>query len=147
MQIPLDVRRQAIGRLVTPGTVFLYNSGTTNVFADVIRKQSGMLLAQFAEQTLFNALGITQYRWMRCPVDARVTFASGGLYLTPRDMNIRSANEDDRRLANLALRTDLNMEPTRLELIWVPFYAPSRLPRSCSGSGSRPESRTSLSSR
>jgi len=72
--------------ITTPGTAFLYNSGTTNVFADVIRKKSGLLLAAFAEQTLFNALGITQYRWMRCPGDDNVTFASGGLYLTPRDM-------------------------------------------------------------
>jgi hypothetical protein len=48
--------------------------------------------------------------------------------LTPRDMNVRSANEDDRRFANVALRGWLNLPPTRLELVWVPFYEPSRFP-------------------
>ncbi len=48
--------------------------------------------------------------------------------LTPTDMSIRSADEDDRRLANLALRTHLNLEPVRLEVVWVPFYAATRLP-------------------
>lgn len=54
--------------------------------------------------------------------------------LTPRDMNIRSANADDRRLANLALRLRLDVMPAgiegsaRVELVWVPFYAASRFP-------------------
>lgn len=48
--------------------------------------------------------------------------------LTPRDMRLRSPVEDDQRLANLALRAHLNVEPLRLELVWVPFFKPSHLP-------------------
>ena len=48
--------------------------------------------------------------------------------LTPRDMRVRSPNEDDARLANLALRGHLNLEPLRWEVVWVPFFAPSHFP-------------------
>ena len=48
--------------------------------------------------------------------------------VTPKDMSFRSANEDDRRIANLALRATLNMDAFRLETIWVPCYRMSRLP-------------------
>ena len=48
--------------------------------------------------------------------------------LTPRDMRVRSPNEDDARLANLALRGFLNLEPLRWEVVWVPFYKPSHFP-------------------
>jgi hypothetical protein len=48
--------------------------------------------------------------------------------LTPRNMNVRSANEDDRRVANMAVRGWLNLQPVRLELVWVPFFEPSRFP-------------------
>jgi hypothetical protein len=43
-------------------------------------------------------------------------------------MRVRSPNEDDMRLANLALRTHLNLEPIRFEGVWVPFFAPSHFP-------------------
>ena len=48
--------------------------------------------------------------------------------LTPRDMSFRSPVEDDTRSANLALRTNLYLGPTRTEVVWVPFYSPSRYP-------------------
>lgn len=48
--------------------------------------------------------------------------------VTPRDMNVRSANPDDRRLGNLAARAWLSVAPIRLEAIWVPFFAASRFP-------------------
>ncbi len=48
--------------------------------------------------------------------------------VTPKDMSFRSANEDDRRIANLALRATLNMEPVKLETVWVPLYRMTRLP-------------------
>lgn len=67
-----------------PGTVFHYNSGVTNVFADIIRRESGMTLLQFAEEFLFEPLGITDYDWQR--IRGVYYFASGGLSLRPRDM-------------------------------------------------------------
>jgi hypothetical protein len=48
--------------------------------------------------------------------------------LTPVDMRVRSPNEDDKRLGNLAVRLSAFFQPIRLEAIWVPFYAPSHLP-------------------
>jgi len=48
--------------------------------------------------------------------------------LTPYDMGRRSADEDDRRLANLALRTDLHLGTLRLEGVYVPLFKPSAFP-------------------
>ncbi len=48
--------------------------------------------------------------------------------LTPRDMRVKSPNEDDSRLANLALRSFVNLQPFRIELVWLPLYMESTLP-------------------
>jgi hypothetical protein len=48
--------------------------------------------------------------------------------LTPHDMGVRSPDEDDRRGANLALKTSINFNPLRWEFIYLPFYAPSHFP-------------------
>lgn len=69
-----------------PGTAFHYNSGTTNVLGDIVRKTSGLVLAEFAREHLFEPLGIADFDWLRCSIANHVTFASGGLYLRPRDM-------------------------------------------------------------
>ncbi|MDF1564830.1 MAG: hypothetical protein P1V51_17440 [Deltaproteobacteria bacterium] len=48
--------------------------------------------------------------------------------LSPKNMGMRSADPDDRRAAALALRTQLYLEPMKLELVWLPAYFPSRFP-------------------
>ena len=48
--------------------------------------------------------------------------------LTPMDMRVRSPLEDDMRLANLALRAHLNLDPFRWEVVWVPFFRASHFP-------------------
>jgi len=48
--------------------------------------------------------------------------------ITPKNMLVRSPDEDDRRLANFLVRTWYNMHPIRLELIWIPNYAASVIP-------------------
>jgi len=48
--------------------------------------------------------------------------------ITPRNMLIRSADEDDRRLANFLIRSYYNRQPFRFEAIWVPAYSPSYIP-------------------
>ncbi len=48
--------------------------------------------------------------------------------ITPHDLRIRSPIEDDRRVANLGLRTFVNLRPVRMEGIWMPLYAATRLP-------------------
>jgi CubicO group peptidase (beta-lactamase class C family) len=68
----------------TPGTLFHYNSGNTNVLGDIVRTTTGMNLDNFSREYLFKPLGITRYRWER--IRGNIVFASGGLYLTPRDL-------------------------------------------------------------
>jgi hypothetical protein len=48
--------------------------------------------------------------------------------ITPRNMLIRSADEDDRRLANFLIRSHYNLQPVRFEMIWIPVYRPSYIP-------------------
>ena len=68
----------------TPGTIFHYNSGATNVLAEIVHQGYGEDFLQFAEEYLFGPLEITNYRWDFSHGD--YVFASGGLYLTPRDL-------------------------------------------------------------
>lgn len=69
-----------------PGTTYQYNSGTTVLLGEIIRRATGQSLPSFAEEHLFVPLGITSYRWADCFAAPNVSFASGGLYLRPRDM-------------------------------------------------------------
>lgn len=48
--------------------------------------------------------------------------------VTPKDMLIHSPHEDDRRIANLGLRTFANLMPTRLEFVWMPVFKASTFP-------------------
>jgi len=48
--------------------------------------------------------------------------------ITPKNMLVRSSNEDDRREANFLIRSFLNVQPVRLEVIWVPFFRSSVIP-------------------
>src|SRR5690606_32841844 len=48
--------------------------------------------------------------------------------LTPTNLSIRSPHDDDRRVGNFASRVFLNMEPLRLEGVWVPMYRAVELP-------------------
>lgn len=67
-----------------PGTKFSYNSGYTNIIADVLQSKTGINFTQFAQNNLFNKLGIDNYEWEM--INDNLIFASGGLYLTPRDL-------------------------------------------------------------
>ncbi len=66
------------------GTLFHYNSGCTNVLGKVVELVTGQELDSFTEEWLFEPLGISEYYWSR--LNSEVVFASGGLWLTPRDM-------------------------------------------------------------
>jgi hypothetical protein len=48
--------------------------------------------------------------------------------LTPTNLSIRSPHDDDRRVGNFASRVFLNLEPVRLEGVWVPLYRAVELP-------------------
>ena len=48
--------------------------------------------------------------------------------VTPKNMFVRSPDEDDRRTGNFLIRSFCNLDPFRMEAIWVPVYAASALP-------------------
>jgi len=70
-----------------PGAVFHYNSGDTNLMGEIVRRaSSSATLVAYADRYLFQPLEISTYAWLRFPRDTRITFASGGVSLRPRDM-------------------------------------------------------------
>jgi CubicO group peptidase (beta-lactamase class C family) len=69
-----------------PGAHFIYNSGTTNLLGEVVRRASGQSLREFAQQYLFSPLGISAFEWVGFKHDPEMAFASSALYLRPRDM-------------------------------------------------------------
>ncbi|MFC1481468.1 serine hydrolase domain-containing protein [Candidatus Neomarinimicrobiota bacterium] len=76
----------SLDMLGDPGTVYDYNSGTTCLLGEIIHRTSSMSLQDFAQQYLFTPLNIDSYHWVTLPNDSDYSFASGGLYLTPRAM-------------------------------------------------------------
>jgi CubicO group peptidase (beta-lactamase class C family) len=69
-----------------PGTTYQYNSGTTVLLGEIIRRAAGESLTSYAEEHLFSPLGIHSYEWARMPEAPGVSYGAGGLYLRPRDM-------------------------------------------------------------
>jgi CubicO group peptidase (beta-lactamase class C family) len=69
-----------------PGTRMEYHSGYAVLLGEVVARASGVDLATFARERLFEPLGITDGSWATCPNSPGVVFAGGGLYLRPRDM-------------------------------------------------------------
>ena len=72
--------------VASPGAAFIYNSGTTNILGEVIRRSTGLTLSDYANKYLFTPLGITSYDWVTFPNAPDMAVASSLLYLKPRDM-------------------------------------------------------------
>jgi hypothetical protein len=93
--------------------------------------QDGLAGSDFAvrEAYINTYLGRLDIRWgHQIIIWGRADGTNPTNNLTPRDMRVRSPQEDDNRLANFALRTHLNLDPFRLEMVGVPFFAPSHFP-------------------
>ncbi len=69
----------------TPGTQFHYNTGSTNVLAAIIAKESGKTFFNWANEYFFDAMGIQGGRWTMLP--GGLPMASGGLYLRARELS------------------------------------------------------------
>jgi CubicO group peptidase (beta-lactamase class C family) len=67
-----------------PGSAFNYCSGCSHVLSAIIQQSTGQNPRDFAEQTLFEPLGITNVNW---DTDASgIPIGGWGLQLTPREM-------------------------------------------------------------
>ena len=70
-----------------PGSAFMYNGGLYVLLATILEKRSGLKLDEFAQQYLFEPLGISRYEWGYFDTPAgKMINAGGGLFLRPRDM-------------------------------------------------------------
>jgi CubicO group peptidase (beta-lactamase class C family) len=67
-----------------PGTSFVYNSGATELLAEVLRQATGKQADEYARERLFGPLGIERFYWKRIPTGQ--TDTEGGLYLAPLDL-------------------------------------------------------------
>lgn len=67
-----------------PGTKFVYNSGVTMLLGKILSMATGQSMDKWAEEKLFNPLGITDYYWKKTPLGE--VDAEGGLYLKPHDL-------------------------------------------------------------
>ena len=67
-----------------PGTRFNYNSGATELLADIFRKATGRDIEEYAVEQLFRPLGIDKHFWKRTPLGLVDT--EGGLYLRATDL-------------------------------------------------------------
>jgi len=70
--------------LQPPGATFFYDSGLPHLLSAVVQKTSGKTLQTYAEQELFQPLGITDITWGSDP--RGITTGATGLMLRPRDM-------------------------------------------------------------
>jgi CubicO group peptidase (beta-lactamase class C family) len=67
-----------------PGTVWLYNGGTTQVLGTIVQRATMQRLDEYARKVLFTPLGITDVEWLGNL--SGVPSAASGLRLRPRDL-------------------------------------------------------------
>jgi CubicO group peptidase (beta-lactamase class C family) len=67
-----------------PGTKWVYNSGGSQLMAEVIRSATGEHADRYAERHLLAPLGIRDFHWKRTPTGHPDT--EGGLFLNARDL-------------------------------------------------------------
>jgi CubicO group peptidase (beta-lactamase class C family) len=68
-----------------PGARWNYSGGDTQLLGGIVQRATGKFLADFAKETLFDPLGITDFQWMKMPANGEFA-ADSGLRLRPRDM-------------------------------------------------------------
>lgn len=68
----------------TPGTEVVYNNKATNLLSGIIEKVSGQKVDKYLENTLFNAMNITDYDWQSDK--AGNPYAMSGFKVYPSDL-------------------------------------------------------------
>jgi CubicO group peptidase (beta-lactamase class C family) len=69
----------------SPGTVFRYNTGCTMLLGSIISRLTDVNAAQYAYNTIFEPLNITQYQWDPWPASGEIPVGST-LRMKPTDM-------------------------------------------------------------
>ncbi len=69
----------------TPGKIFTYNGGETQLLAAIIQKSTGKSLDLFAKEYLFTPLGISNFIWTTTD-SSDMPDAFSGLYVRSRDL-------------------------------------------------------------
>lgn len=110
----------------TPGTTWNYNGGLTQVLAGVIRREKSQPIDEFAEEALFERLGIEHYEWLGSPNwrAEQSASAASGLRLRPRDLaKIGSLmlNQGKWRGNQIVPREWIDMSAER-QIASVPFF-------------------------
>ena len=67
-----------------PGAVFNYSGGCPQTLAAIIKKQSGLEIDEFVEQTLFRQLGISNFEWIKG--NHGLPYGASGLRMRSRDL-------------------------------------------------------------
>jgi len=67
----------------TPGEVFFYNTGSSHLLSAIVHYNAGTSTAEYAEQHLFELLGVGDYTWPA--LQDGVNQGGWGLYMRPRD--------------------------------------------------------------
>ncbi len=80
--IPRYVLRHELDK--TPGTVFNYNGGGTALLADIIARNSNEKFDDYANENLFQPLGIHDWEWVNDIHGRPLSFS--GLRMRPRDL-------------------------------------------------------------
>lgn len=70
-----------------PGTTWYYNGGCTYLLGEIILKQTGMTVDEYAREKLFRPLGIKRFEWIGGTAwNTANPSAAAGLRLTARDL-------------------------------------------------------------
>ncbi len=70
----------------TPGKVFTYNGGATELLAAIVQKATGKQIDLFAKEYLFTPLGISHFKWTSINDSNDVPDAFSGVYMRSRDL-------------------------------------------------------------
>lgn len=70
----------------TPGNVFIYDGGATELLAAIIEKATGKPIDVFAKEYLFTPLGITNFKWTSINDNSDIPDAFSGVYLKSGDL-------------------------------------------------------------
>ena len=81
-----DPMEHILGNEMTaePGTRWYYSCGDVNVLGEIIKRATGQRMDVFAEENLFEPLGVTEVKWSFIKPD--IVQASGSHYMRPRDV-------------------------------------------------------------